>query len=289
VKPALFVARRHLAALVLVAAVLGPAPAFAVRANPDLAFVARESAAIDSLAAALLPKAGSPAGAVAAVEQVLDARNAALRRLNEKLPLTTFDGIETGDRYDTGVVLALKQIVDMGRAAEGEAPPQEDAIYFSVILGEIPPLGKSPVGFMVLQHAHMAVNAVNALDNDPAISGDSARKLALRFMEQGMSLYAVSHVDAYALHEADSFRQSSVVVRLRCPTDGSTYRITDQKNKLGPNGEMSTLYYLKSNTTYEELVLEFPLPYVTRLNQAGERQELKEKPLPTKASSDVEP
>ena len=264
-------------------------PALAVRAQPDMEFVEQESAKINTLVQSLLPQATTPGGAFEAASRILAARNEALQHLNGVLPLTTFDGIVTQDHFDNRVVEALARVVDKGRAAEGDEPPQEDAIYFSVILGELPPLGKAPVGFMVLQHANMAAASVEALDKDPAITGDNARKLALRLMERAISQYEESHVDDFARHQSDGFHQSSVIVRLRCPTDNSTYRIVNQKNKMGAAGEMSTLYYLKSNSTYEELVLEFPLSYLTRLNQASELQELKEAAQPVNASRDLDP
>lgn len=268
------------------ALVLGhPDPSWAVLAQPDEAFLEEKAKAIDTMADTHRAAAQTTLGAYQAMADFMAFRQKALQELDKKQPLTTFNGIETQDRLDDNILRVLYPLVSAGVRAETDAPLEDDAIYFATIMGDPPPLGDSPVGFMALEYANLAIKTVNILAGDQAISEAAAKKLALRLSHQAFTLYQDTHNDPLAVNYADTFRQSSVIVRLRDPEDGSTYRIMAQKNKIAEGGKaMYTVYQLRSNGNYKDLTLEFPLRYISRLHQVSEKQKLTKKPKPTSGS-----
>jgi len=261
----------------------------AVTANPDQEFLDAQAESLRVLAARFQPAAGSTDEAFRALSRFVADRGKALKTIDAKLPLTTFDGIETQDRYDDLVVRAMAPILRAAVQAAGKAPPEDDAVRFLTLLGDLPELNESPVAFMVLEYAKRAVLAAQSLEKDPEFSPETARELAVRLADRAVGIYQESHSDDLSVSFADAFRQSAVIARLRAPSDGSTYRISAERNKLNPDGSISHLYFLRSNTTYEELILEFPLRYVSKLQQVSERQKLKHTPRALHPDQGLEP
>jgi hypothetical protein len=265
---------------------VAPAAAPAVVPQPDQEFLDTKIELARAEIERLVPTSRSTSGAVAALREMLEFRAETLAELEQKHKLTTLTGIETHDRFDDALVRELSRLVKNGVEAESSAPGEDDVIYFTVVMGDPPPLGKSPVAFMALQYGILAVRTVDALESDPSMSRETAEKLALRFVDSAFTLYNESHIDMQAMSFADSFRQNSVIVRLRCESDGSAYRVTGNRNKIYDDGSVATLFFLKSNATYEELVVEFPLRYLSRLSQMSDRQKnLKKKPKPLRPNT----
>ncbi len=276
-----------LAALALLVAASGPVSARF--AQPDSAFLHSEVAEVRRLVQEDSLTASTPRRAVETIRQVLRARVGALQRLAGRLPLTEFDGIETQDRYDEQVVLAIHRVARVGVEADSTLPPEADAIRFNTVLGTLPQMGDSPVGFMVLITAEAALAAADSLGRARDYSPRSADRLALRMIRYVTADFAAAREDFIRKAKVDGFRQSSVIMRMRCPKDGGAYRVVEMKNKLGDSGEVSTQYFLNCMTCSEPEVLHFRLDVASRLNQAAERQPLKKTPQAKSPNPGLEP
>ena len=257
-------------------------------AHPDEEFLTSHFAEIDEIAPTWRVTAGDPEGAFRSMVLLLEYRAKALNELNERTPLTQFDGIETQDRFEDRLVRELNGILQAG-LGDAPDPDEEDALYFAAVMGDPPPLGAAPVPFMALDHAQIAVATVSALDGDPALDGATARLLADRFAAQSASYYLEKRKDPLAASASDNFRQGAVVVRMRCPKDGSNYRVAEQKRQIRNEVEIYTVLTLKCNVCYEPLTLDFPMEHVSRLNRIAERQGLKGKPTGVRPTPGLDP
>jgi hypothetical protein len=275
-----------LAALPLLAA---SGPAYARFAQPDSVFLNSNVAEINRLAPVNAPSEVTPPRAVETIRKILRTRDNALRELAGNLPLTEFDGIETQDQYDEQVVLAIHRVARVGVDADSTLPPEADAVRFNSVMGTLPKLGDSPVGFMVLTTTEAALAAADSLGRTRDFSPQNADKLALRMIRYLTSDFAAAREDFIRKAKVDGFRQSSVIMRLRCPKDGGTYRVVEMKNKLGESGEVSTMYFLNCMTCAEPEVLHFKLEVASRLNQAAERQLLKKAPEARRPNPGLDP
>ena len=213
----------------------------------------------------------------------------ALGELAQLHPLTQFDGIETQDRYDEKVVLALLPIARAGVEADSTLPAEEDAVAFNAAMGKLPPLGPNPVGFMVLSVVQGSLAAADSLRRLPDYPAGSADKLALRLIRHLTSDFAAAREDFIRQAKVDAFRQSSVIMRLRCPRDGSPYKVSDMKNNLSDSGQVSTIYFLNCTGCDSPESLHFRLEVASRLNQASEKQPLKQQPQPKRPNPGLEP
>lgn len=226
--------------------------------------------------------------ALEATRRLLAFRQEALTTLHSRVPLTTFDGISTQDAFDHHVVESLTQVLTVAASADTTFPLEHSAL-FNQVLGPFPDLGNAPAPFMVLGLAQLAVNAADSLWSDPRIPRAAVAKLATHLMRAATMIYAASTADAFATAQSASTRESSVVVRLRCPKDGSTYRINAMKNKLGAEGDIHTLYFLQCDLCAEPAVIEFPRVLSSKLNKMADRQKLKEKPHGVRATEGLDP
>lgn len=267
------------AGLLAVVLCLGAAPtARAETAKVDEAFLEDQAALTDSL---LHAGGGTPASPTAALElthRLLLHREAGLVVLGKKLPLTTFDGIETQDRFDRSVVEALHGVATKAVAADTTLPPEAQAVLFNKALPEVPALGNKPVAFMVVGMAEAALVAADSLIARNEIPPENAAELALRLMRYATTLYVSAQNDLITSAQAESMREGSVVLRMRCPKDGGTYKVVQEKSKLHEGGRLSHIYWLNCTVCGAPQSLEFPQAIATRLNQAGSRQALKSPP-----------
>jgi len=277
-----------LAAAVLLPGILAP-EAGARTAEPDQAFLDREIPAVQALAAQGVPGETGPREALGLIRQILDRRQQALTKLSTTLSLTDFDGLETMDRYDRAVTYALDDVARIGVEADTTLPPESHALRFSEVMGAPPEMGDKPVAFMVLELAQILVTTADLLENDPAAPPPSPAKLALRSLHGATTAYRTALEDILVASKAEGFRQSSVILRMRCPRDGSALKINTMKNKVGAAGEISTLYFLECPVCHVPDVVEFPLELATRLNQASERQRLKTPPEPARPDPGLNP
>lgn len=280
---------RALSLLALLPLLAASGSASASFAQPDTVFLRSAVVEINRLAQEDTPAASTPRRAVETIRQVLHARLGALRQLADRLPLTQFDGIETQDQYDEQVVLAIHRLARAGVEADSTLPPEADAIRFNTVLGTLPQMGDSPVGFMVLATTEAALAATDSLGRTRDYSPHSADRLALRMIRYVTADFAAAREDFIRKAKVDGFRQSSVIMRLRCPKDGGTYRVVEMKNKLGESGEVSTIYFLNCMICSEPEALHFRLEVASRLNQAAQKQSLKKAPQAKSPNPGLEP
>jgi hypothetical protein len=266
-----------------------PGSAGARVAEPDTTFLKTRTAEVQHLAAAGVEAATSPRGALDAIRKVLLTRDGALGELGARHSLTSFDGIETQDRYDREVVLALGRVAVAGVAADSTLPAEGEAVQFNEALGSLPQLGDTPVAFMVLAVVEKSIAAADSLHHAAGFPARDADKLALRLIRHVAGDYEAVQHDFLRLAAADSFRQSSVVMRMRCPKDGGIYRLTNMKNKIAASGEISRLYYLQCSTCSDVLQVEFPLPVASRLNEVAPKQKLAHPPQAKEPSPGPKP
>lgn len=269
-------------------AVLAPGSRAEV-AQIDREFMEAHTAELKLLTEEALNRPLNPGESLDVIRELLSVRSMALMELHQQHPLTSLDGIETQDAYDGEVVHALHQVALAGVQADTTLPPQEHAIRFNEVMGDVPDLGEAPVGFMVATLAGVTLATADTLTKYDLLPPDSVDKLAVRLVFYGTSRYERTHADLFLTSQADGFRQNSVIARLRCPNEGATYRVADLKNKLGPEGGVSTIYKLKCNACDAPFDVSFPLELTSRLNKAADRQKLKQEPTPRTPTNGLDP
>ena len=142
---------------------------------------------------------------------------------------------------------------------------------------------------MVLSVVQGSLAAADSLRRLPDYPAGSADKLALRLIRHLTSDFAAAREDFIRQAKVDAFRQSSVIMRLRCPRDGSPYKVSDMKNNLSDSGQVSTIYFLNCTGCDSPESLHFRLEVASRLNQASEKQPLKQQPQPKRPNPGLEP
>jgi hypothetical protein len=230
----------------------------------------------------------NPVEALEAVRRLIAFRQESLWTLHSRVPLTTFDGIATQDAFDHVIVQALIEITTAGAAGDTTFPIEHSAL-FNEVMGPFPDLGNAPAPFMILGLAQMAVTTADSLWSDPRIPRPAVAKLATHLIQAGTTIYAAASADAFATAQASSLHEGSVVVRLRCPTDGGTYRINTLRNKIYGEGDIHTLYYLQCDICAEPALLEFPQELTSKLNRMADRQKLKGEPRGTRSTDGLDP
>lgn len=255
------------------------APAHAERANIDQKFLDTEIPRVNALADSILATDQGPIETLEGTRRLATLRHETLLDLDRLHPLTTFDGIETQDRYDFQVVTRLYEVLDKGFHADSTAAPAGVVKKFSDTLGPFPDLGPKPVGFMVMELVDMALAAADELEQkDPEVSRVGVAKAATQLLYAGAYLHHLAHEDEFADANASDFRFSSVIMRMRCPKDGGTYRVVTQKNRVNTVGEISTVYTLECTTCKATREVEFLLGLQTKLNQMADKQKMKKRP-----------
>jgi hypothetical protein len=281
--------KRALVAIVSFVLVAQAGPATAEFAKPDQAFLDEQVPKVETMAEEVLETSPSPRNAVDAVRRLLLLRQDALLQLNQRTPLTTFDGIETQDMFDDVMVRAIHEIILVGMAADTTSPPEEDIFLFAEAVAGLPPLGESPIGFMVLGMVQNVVTAADTMVAQGLLPLASADKLCLRTIHHATELYRGMAEDIFTTASVGEFRQNSVLMRLRCSKDEGTYKINNMKSSGGRDGSISRVYYLQCNECGEPIVLHFPLHLATELHKRIERQDLKEKPTATRPDAGLDP
>jgi hypothetical protein len=211
----------------------------------------------------------TPVEAYQVIKVLLETRATGLATLNESQPLTSFNGAMTQDVYDDVVLRAVGEMLDDALALDPEIPEQYQE-RFASIEEAIPVMGETPVAFMVLTLAQMAVTGADSLMQEPSVSEEAVASLALGLMNVGWELYEKSNEDLFARSEANKLRHSSVVYRMRCPVDGGSYAVKNMKNKINADNSISILYYLECEIDDATEMIAFPQELTSRLNQLGE-------------------
>ena len=263
-------------------------PAEAELATPDQEFLDTHIPLIDVAVSEDPEGITSTVDALEATGRLLTFRQESLWKLHSRVPLTTFDGIATQDAFDHEVVKALADIMTAAATADTTFPVEHSAL-FNEVMGPFPDLGNAPAPFMILGLAEMAINAADSLWSDPRIPQAAVAKLATHLIQAGTTVYAGASADAFATAQSSSMREGSVVVRLRCPKDGGTYRINTLRNKVYAEGDIHTLYYLQCDICAEPALLEFPKELTSKLNKMADRQKLKTEPRGTRPTDGLDP
>jgi len=271
--------RASTAGLVASILVLAAAPtARADTAKVDKAFLETQNAATDSILQAGSSSLGSPTAALEVAHRLLVHRENALVALGKRLPLTTFNGIETQDRFDRHVVETLHKALTTAVAGDTTLPPQSEAVAFNQALPMVPALGDKPVAFMVVGMAEASLVAADSLIARREVPAPDAAELSLRLMHYATNTYMQAQEDPLTQAKAETMREGSVVLRMRCPKDGGIYKVVQEKNKIHENGSLSHIYWLNCTECGAAQSIEFPMKLATRLNQAGARQILEKTP-----------
>jgi hypothetical protein len=229
----------------------------------------------------------SVSGAMTGLRDLLGERRKVLHDLQQQHPITDLTGIETGDQYDAQVMVSVRRVAAAGAASDTTHPAQETIEPIEGALDALPDLGKAPIAFMVLGYTELALATADSLiakGASPSLVGHvvldhvvTATDLAVRVGE-----------DFFGNSASQSSRQDLVVARLRCPKDGSVYKLNAMKNQVHEEGDISTLYYLQCMKCGEARLIEFPQELASRLNRMAERQK-QTKPAQPARSQSLEP
>jgi hypothetical protein len=272
----------------ILAGVLVSGPAAARMAVPDQTFLEDQTGQLEALRDSLLTRSESPPVILDGVRQVLVLRQEALQQLEERLLLTGLDGIETQDLLDDAVVRAIHDLVKNVEIDTTTIDEEEAFLYAEALVG-VPPLGESPVGFMVLQFADLAIQASDDVRDGAHIGENHAALLALNAVRHATNLYMSLDEDIVSQDRRATFRQNSVLFRLRCPEDQGGYGIVKQRNRLLPDDAIARVNTLVCTECGDTLMVTFPLILPSALNQRSQKQHLEEKPQAPRGSGGVEP
>jgi len=270
------------------AGLLLPVPARARLAQPDQDFLAEETGQLSALTDSLAAGTESPSATMNAVRTLLAARADAVTRLGAKLPLTSLDGIETLDLLDDAVVRDLHSLVadtEVDTSSLGE----DEAFLFAEAMVGVPPLGDAPVGFMIVDFAEFAVAAADSVEEAAHIGENQAALLGLSAIRHATDLYLSLDQDLISQDRRASFRQSSILYRLRCPKDDASYDLASQRNRVLPDRALARLNILVCSVCGDTLEVTFPLVLPTALQQRTPEQHLEKKPHSPGPAGQVEP
>ena len=261
---------------ILVAPAVLTSPVQARFAKVDQPFLDREIPRVEAMGDSL---AGirNPVDMLMAVGMLLDERREALGRLQEDLPLTDLDGIETADRYDEAVVTVLGRVVRTA-AVDTSAIPPKVASRFDAAVKSLPDMGQFPLPFMILRAAETMVRTADGLDEEVKASPASVARAALAHIREWTDTYRQVQEDIFKTSQAEGLRESAVLMRMHCQKDGSPLDLTGMKDRISADGTVTSLYYVECPVCHEVQVIEYPARMATRLNQAGIRQRLKTPP-----------
>lgn len=286
---------RIAASLVLAGVLAAALPARAEQPVSDTKFLASHLPAVETVKTETLAKPVTSLNILDGIRQIVSLRRQALTDLNKVHPLTSLDGIETMDDYDDKAVLAMHDLTSAYAAADTTRPDPQQLQQFNAVLGGIPTLGESPVGFMVFGIADMALMVADTLWSAPAVSKSELAKTAVSLIHlageryTGGKKHSSSILDPAFAQKSGQFRRNSVIMRMRCPKDNSVYRIVDVRSRTASNGDMLSTYYIQCQTCNTPRVIEFVRELQSKLNRVADKQEGQEKRKPAQAGKGVEP
>lgn len=227
--------------------------------------------------------------AILTIKHLVELRREALIEINGKTPLTSFDGIETQDRYDLRAIQSLLDITHTATKQDTTPPPREYHRHLGEAMGSFPALGDSPVAFMIYGLTDLVIRGLDRLWANPLLSREEAAKTAVVIIHAAALIFDVTTNDNLFQSNAAGLRQSSVVARLRCPVDQGTYAVSQMKNRVDAVGNIATLYTVSCQVCSEPIVLEFPQYLATRLNRMAEKQKIKKNRKSPRNARGVEP
>jgi len=173
-------------------------------------------------------------------------------------------------------------------APSGPPPSVEQIAMFESALGNLPDLGKQPLAFMVLVALEQTVNAADSLVAHQEMTRSQAAATALGFAQTALDQAKFGNKDFLTESGRDDFRQSSVILRLRCPKDQGVYKLNDIKSRVAGVGDISRIYYLQCSVCAEPRAISFPLELASRLSRLAVRQK-QVRPATPRASYSLEP
>jgi hypothetical protein len=272
----------------------GVLPARAVIPKSDIEFVDSHLPLLTKVKDQTLAKPVTPLNIFEGIRKIADLRRQAMVELNGIHPLSDIDGIETLDHYDDGAVHAVHDLTSAFTARDSTGPSPEQLQQFNGVLGGIPTLGESPVGFMIFGIADLAFMVTDTLWADPAVSRPELAKTAINLIHVAAGRYTEGQakadiVDPTFFKKSGRFRTNSVIMRMQCPKDHAVYRIVDIRNRSDSEGNMLSTYYIQCQVCDDPRVIEFVQEFQSRLNRIADRQrgqDRKKSPPPGKA---VEP
>jgi len=284
-------ARGPLAVLLLgfCASLLVPGAALADRANPDTTFIETQRASVLDHLDGILASVMTPSQALESVSLLLLDRRGANAELGSRLSPTSLDGIETQDEVDRIFLSAIHAVSHAGVQADTAASPVELALRFGEHLGEIPGMGASPLPFMLLSLAELAVATADSMRRTPDFPETEAAKLALRLIHTATHDQVESSGNIVERARTEQFRHKSVLVRMRCPKDGAPYRTIDMKTKIHGNGDVATIYFLNCTVCGEAVTVDYVGEVASKLNRIADRQKIRGKPRPTPPPRRLDP
>jgi hypothetical protein len=218
------------------AAAADPAPTNE-KPESDTAFITSHMSAVTEVRDQALARNPDPLGTLDAIRRIVALRRDAMAELNAKQPLTSLNGIETMDDYDGEAVLLLHDVTSAYVASDSTRPQAEQLAQFNSVLGGIPALGTSPVGFMVFGLTDIALMVTDTLWSDPQVSRAELAKATINLVHLATDRYAESlgedhFVDPSFMKKSNRFRTNSVIMRMRCPkTTASTRSPTSRTGR----------------------------------------------------------
>lgn len=277
------------AAVMLLLAIFQPL-AEARFSNPDTTFVKAQGEAFSAYTETLLARLDSQSTAFYSIGDLVDRRYEIMEELGKAVRLTSLDGIETLDLFDIIALDRIAKVLDTGRALP--APPilEQERKTYSEVMGVVPDLGFAPAPYVIFAALDGILVATEDLRaKHPEINPAAVSSMSLDLLDNVYKQLRATPSDEIAASQTKGLRQDSVIERLRCETDGSTYRVRQIKNKLLPDESVSVQFHLRCNICYTDRQVWFMNDYVSKLFQAEKLQNLTTKPKPINRNEGLEP
>jgi hypothetical protein len=229
---------------------------------------------IEMKLAELLPGVKDARSALAAIQDFTDTRRLAQRVVALDYPLDDFNGIVLVDGYDEKYVAAVDTIA-LEFTRLDKTPPDPAAItLFRERLGELPPIGEFPAGYVV---AFVIGRCTSAATGLPDSLGAGVKSEVAEVAVRGIGELAHAYMATRAgdsRQKSDEAWHLSVIERLRCREHTSGYKVGEERNGLRADGSLYRRYVVSCQKGGESRKLDFDLGILGSLTQSGGRQKL---------------
>jgi hypothetical protein len=279
------------AAWLLLAAFLLLAPMALAQAPksepPEMLRLGRRN--LETKLAELLPTVKDSKSTLNAIRELTDMRRLAQRVVAMEYPLDDFAGILLVDGYDEAYVASIDTLTTKFGMID-QTPVQSEALtIFRDRLGELPPIGDTPAGFVVAFVISRCGAAATGLPDSVSTElKQDVAEVAVRAIGELAHNYVLTRTGE-ARQKSDDFWHLSVVERMRCSQHNSGYKVQEERNGLRPDGSLYRRYVVSCETGLETRKLDFDLGIIGAMSQTGGRQNLKKVKDPGSRRPGVDP
>jgi hypothetical protein len=227
---------------------------------------ARAGAALRARAAELAPTATTRSGALEAIDALANERLAIIDALGEAMRITSMEGILLADAVDDSLAASLRVLCDAYRGANPEPLLNTGAEKFSNAVANLGFVRAHATGFLVhleMQQSLLILQDFRNRRTETEVEG--AEDAFLRHYGMLADLYAAQHESLEDLHASSLANLEWAIGRFETEQGVSNFFVANQFLSY-KDEEFSYLLKLQSQDTGEVVDVEYPLPWMTRMD-----------------------